>query len=161
MFIFFLLTQLGCTPKIIRYPGPLTQMGQRRYGYQVDPVSKKEKSPAKSSKPKKSSQLNRKVVEAARSFLGKRKIAVNGVSFRYDCSGFVSASFAKAGLQLSGSSRELYAMAKRQSYLHRKKTPFPGDIVFFDNNLSQSPGTQIWPKNKLCFDGCNHYRVPK
>ena len=76
------------------------------------------------------------LVSAARSFMGKKVLRVGDKIFRSDCSGLVSASYAKAGRELRGSPKTMYAQAKKEKVL--STTPYPGDVVFFDNTFDKN-----------------------
>jgi len=79
------------------------------------------------------------VAEAAEAFIGASRLRAGGRSHRYDCSGFVNAAYARAGINLEGlNSAALYARAKKQNVFHRRRVPRPGDVAFFDNT---------WDKN--------------
>ncbi|MCA9566357.1 MAG: C40 family peptidase [Myxococcales bacterium] len=57
--------------------------------------------------------------------------------FRNDCSGFVMAAFHRAGMELSGSTRTMWADAESLGITHTD-TPRPGDLVFFDNTYDRN-----------------------
>ena len=76
------------------------------------------------------------LVSAARSFMGKKVLRVGDKIFRSDCSGLVSASYAKAGRELRGSPKTMHAQAKKENVL--STTPHPGDVVFFDNTFDKN-----------------------
>lgn len=78
------------------------------------------------------------VARAAGQLVGKGKLVVGGERYRYDCSGFVEAAYAKAGETLSGSSRSLFELSRREGVLHRKKTPQLGDVAFFDDTYDRN-----------------------
>lgn len=78
------------------------------------------------------------VALAASGMVGKGKLVVNGKTYRYDCSGLVSAAYARAGHTLDGSSEDLYNLAKDEGVLHKKKTPQPGDVAFFDDTWDRN-----------------------
>lgn len=58
--------------------------------------------------------------------------------FRDDCSGFAAAAYARAGLEISGSTAHLWEQAQAEGRIHRRKTPAPGDLVFFDNTYDRN-----------------------
>ena len=122
MILFF----LACTPRIIRYPGPIIGLGREPVAAFRQPVE---------SKPQKSSpivpQKGLNLAKAARSFVGAKQLQVGDKTYGYHCSGFISATFAKAGLSLEGSTKHLYSQAKKEGALSTK--PQVGSIVFFDN----------------------------
>ncbi len=92
------------------------------------------------------------IAAAAESFLGDSRIVVGGEAFRYDCSGLVEASLAKAGCPWTGSSAMLYDAAKEAGVLHHRKRPTPGDIAFFDNTYDRD-------KNGVNDDARSHSAV--
>jgi hypothetical protein len=53
--------------------------------------------------------------------------------FRDDCSGFVSASYDRAGIPMNGTVASLWGIAKKNRYTHKRKRPRIGDLAFFDN----------------------------
>lgn len=74
------------------------------------------------------------VAEAAEAFIGARRLTAGGQTHRYDCSGFVSAAYARAGIDLQGlSSAALYDRARAEGVFHRRRLPRPGDVAFFHN----------------------------
>ncbi len=78
------------------------------------------------------------VAKAAGELVGRRAMTAGGERYRFDCSGFVEAAHARAGVHPRGSSKHLYAMARDQGLLHKKKTPHVGDVVFFDNTYDRN-----------------------
>jgi hypothetical protein len=54
-------------------------------------------------------------------------LIVNGEKHRYDCSGFVLAAYAGAGLPLRGSTRDMYEKAESWGLLHEGRTAKPGE----------------------------------
>ncbi|MFZ9889612.1 MAG: CHAP domain-containing protein [Myxococcota bacterium] len=85
-----------------------------------------------------------RVAAAARSFVGKRGIDVDGHAFRFDCSGVARGIYAQAGHRLGGSPSfrgendvaVLYRLAKAHGSL-RASEPLVGDLVFFDNTYDR------------------------
>lgn len=69
--------------------------------------------------------------------VGARSIVVSGVKYRFDCSGFVEASLASAGLDFQGSTRDLFATARERGLLHRRHRPEVGDVAFFDDTYDR------------------------
>jgi cell wall-associated NlpC family hydrolase len=78
------------------------------------------------------------IARAAAGFLGARSLRAAGSSFRYDCSGFVSAAMAAAGRPLSGSSASMFEEARALGVLHRRLTPSVGDVAFFDDTYDRN-----------------------
>ena len=81
--------------------------------------------------------IGRKVAAAAESFTGAGALAVAGQSYRYDCSGLVEATLAKAGIPWEGSTAMLYDAAGAAGVLHHRHIPHVGDIAFFDNTYDR------------------------
>ena len=131
-----LLVFSGCAShRGIRIPGPTAKVGSERVAYappekeaveHVEPASR-------------STRQGRRVAKAAESFLGKKRITVDGQKQRYDCSGMVCAAHKKADVPLSGSSKTLFEQAQDMNVFHKRKRPDVGDIAFFDNT---------WDRNK-------------
>jgi hypothetical protein len=64
--------------------------------------------------------------------------------FRYDCSGMVNAAYASVGIDLEGrSSASLLKLARERNVFHRRKTPRPGDIAFFDNTWDKNGNRRL------------------
>lgn len=135
-FILFMFLSTGCaTHKGIRMPGPTAKVGSERVAYtpperenveHVEPASK-------------GTREGRKVARAAESFLGKKRLIVNGEKQRYDCSGMICAAHIKAGIPLRGSSKTLFEQSQEMGVYHKRKRPDVGDVAFFDNT---------WDRNK-------------
>tara|TARA_B110000037_G_C16960587_1_gene440787 strand:- start:211 stop:876 length:666 start_codon:yes stop_codon:yes gene_type:complete len=79
-----------------------------------------------------------KVAESAKKLVGAKSLRVDGISYRYDCSGFVMAAHAKASIMIDGSTKMLYDESKEENVFHHKKKPFVGDVVFFDNSYDRN-----------------------
>lgn len=78
------------------------------------------------------------VAEAAEKLLGAKTLKVDNKNYRYDCSGFVMAAHAKADVYIDGSTKMLYEQSKEARVFHRRKKPFIGDVVFFDNSYDRN-----------------------
>ena len=78
------------------------------------------------------------VAKAAGHYLGSSRLRHGGDSFRYDCSGLVMAAHARAGLQLAGSSESMLRMAREAGIFHKRKRPWVGDVVFFENTYDRN-----------------------
>ncbi len=78
------------------------------------------------------------VAKAAAAYLGASRLRWDGDSFRYDCSGMVTAAHARAGLQLAGSSESLLRMAREAGVFHQRKRPWVGDVAFFRNTYDKN-----------------------
>ncbi len=92
----------------------------------------------------------RRVLAFARKRIGSRRpLIVDHRRYRFDCSGYVNAAFASAGIDLNGfghpssshSSQGNTAALFRQVRRHGivfKRHPRPGDLVFFDNTWDRN-----------------------
>jgi len=54
------------------------------------------------------------------------------------CNGLIEDILRDAGLELRGGVRSLYAQMKERGWVHRRKMPLPGDIVFFDKTYDSN-----------------------
>ncbi len=126
----------GCTA-VYRMPGPLGAVGQD--GDYAAPasvaVAAAAKPPAARSPRQRTS--GQAVADAACAFEGSRSIAVRGVKYRFDCSGFVEAAMDSAGVHFEGSSRDLFDTARDRGVLHRRHRPDVGDVAFFDDTYDK------------------------
>lgn len=118
---------LGCLGPSLRVPGPLSGLGRAPFT---------ERAPAPVAP-------GHDVATAAQSFLGHRALVALGKTYRFDCSGFVEASLAKAGRAASGSSASLFEQAQERGVLHHRKTPDPGDIAFFDDTYDRNRNGRV------------------
>jgi len=144
----FLLLLVGCAPHIPRIPGPLGPVAStapRPISVselpRVIPKAPPEPEPAVASRPRskpsprrRSSGAGEDVASSARHFIRSAPPS----RFRNDCSGYVMASFDRAGIPLQGNSRSLWADAKDRGQIHHDKRPQPGDIAFFDNTYDRN-----------------------
>lgn len=80
----------------------------------------------------------RLVARSAGSLVDKKRLIVDGQSYRFDCSGMVMAAYAGAGYRIGGGSRDLHAKAQSEGLLHKRRRPHPGDIAFFDNTYDRN-----------------------
>jgi peptidoglycan DL-endopeptidase CwlO len=116
----------ACAPKAARIPGPLAAVGRGGEPFPlpagVDAV------PARHGDP-----TARSLSEAAMHYLEHRPRG-----FRDDCSGYVEAVFARVGIPLRGSTAMFYELAEEAGALHRRKTPRPGDLAFFDDTYDRN-----------------------
>ncbi len=94
--------------------------------------------------------LRAKLVEGARSILGKQQLVVRGKRFTMDCTGVVLAIYWYAGIDLAqdfnrfsgnGVSR-IYRTLERRGLLYSTATPLPGDIIFWDNTYDENEDTR-------------------
>lgn len=58
--------------------------------------------------------------------------------YRDDCSGFVSAALARAGIGLAGTGASMWEVADAAALTHRRKDPDLGDIAFFDDTYDRN-----------------------
>lgn len=86
-------------------------------------------------------EIQKKLVAGALQFIGAESLKVGDQTFRMDCSGVVSAIYARAGIDLlsklsnyrgNGVTR-LYRFLEDNDLLYRTTDPAPGDIIFWDN----------------------------
>lgn len=124
-----LLALLACAPAHLRIPGPLDGLGE----VPLPPPPVVAPGPAPASRPRAEDPVADRVVATAAGLVGASKIVVGGETYRWDCSGFVSAALAGAGGAWGGGADDLFAVARDQRVLHRKRRPSPGDVAFFDN----------------------------
>lgn len=117
----------ACAPRM-RFPGPVSAVGKERHeAPAVQRADRREREDA-----------GDRVARAAASFVGKSRLVVDGERYRWDCSGFVEAAYAKAGLDYEGSSADLYATARAGGLLGKGKTPRVGDVAFFDDTYDRN-----------------------
>lgn len=120
----------ACAPRM-RFPGPVSAVGKERHERHPAPVAAREHAGRRD-------EAGQRVARAAASFVGKSRLVVDGERFRWDCSGFVEAAYAKAGLDYEGSSADLYATARAGGLLDKGKTPRVGDVAFFDDTYDRN-----------------------
>lgn len=143
------LALLGCAPTLARMPGPLDRLGRGANESTGDYLARRRGPPEESAvavaggHTAAPSAKARDIVAAAASFVGASSLNVDGESFRYDCSGFVEASMAKAGLRWDGSSAMLYEAAEEAGVLHHRHLPRPGDVAFWDNTYDRDDNGQL------------------
>ncbi|MCB9760580.1 MAG: C40 family peptidase [Alphaproteobacteria bacterium] len=112
----------GCSPTVRPYPGLETAAAPEPAEVQEDGLSRRD------------ARVGLQVARAAASFIGQDRFRCDGQDVRYDCSGLVHAAYARAGFDLAlRNSAGLHALAKERGVHHRRRHPFPGDVVFFDN----------------------------
>jgi hypothetical protein len=134
--LLLMVTMAGCVGHTgLRFPGPTAKVGSERVAYA--PPEKEEVEHVEPAS--RGTRMGRKVARAAESFLGKKRMIVDGDKQRYDCSGMVCAAHKKAGLPMRGSSRTLFEQSQDMGVFHKRKRPDVGDIAFFDNT---------WDRNK-------------
>lgn len=129
-----LLALLACAPAHLRIPGPLDGLGEVPLPLPPPPVAAATApGPAEPPRTRADDPVAERVVATAEGLVGASRIVVNGDTFRWDCSGFVSAALAGAGGDWGGGADDLFAVARDARVLHRKRRPSPGDVAFFDN----------------------------
>jgi hypothetical protein len=96
-------------------------------------------------------QVQAKLVDWAKSLVGKPAAVARGRRFSYDCTGVVCAVYYGAGIDLqakfgkyrgNGVTR-LHSIMKDSDLLYRTRTPAPGDIIFWDNTYDMN-GNGKW-----------------
>lgn len=88
--------------------------------------------------PKRQGAIGASVASAARHYL---KHPTSG--FRNDCSGFVMAATARAGVPVSGSTKSLWEAFKSEGATHLRKEPRVGDLAFFDNTTDRNRNGRV------------------
>lgn len=87
------------------------------------------------------------VLAAARGLIGKRKVKVNGRTFRSDCSGFVAGVWSVAGVDLMASVDDapgvngvamIHRYNERFGEHHTRYFPSPGDLAYFDDTYDMN-----------------------
>lgn len=124
-------------------PGPLGSLGQEVGRDEAglarhDPPPKSKSSRRRASRESPAGGTGTQVAQSGAALIGKSKVVVNGTTYRADCSGFVEAAYAKAGMSLGGSSADLFELARDLGVLHHKKMPSPGDVAFFDDTWDRN-----------------------
>jgi hypothetical protein len=140
----------GCAHRGMRMPGPTRSIGDAppSYADTIDPPTASaptgavaSEAPETAPPPARRRRGDRRgeaVAQAAAELIGERRLTANGERYRYDCSGMVAAAYARAGTDLSGSSRDLYDKSRAAGVLHKRKLPSPGDVAFFDNTYDRN-----------------------
>jgi hypothetical protein len=125
------------------FPGPVRHIGSApdaAYAERVEPARTQPEAEQASAReaPRKRRGDGEAVARAAGELVGQRRMTGGGETHRYDCSGMVEAAYARAGWDFNGGSKDLYALAKQEGVLHKKKRPHLGDIVFWDNTYDRN-----------------------
>ena len=133
----------ACAKGGLRYPGPVRHMGSAPdapYAERVDTPAETDKVAKEAPRPQKERRggSGDAVARAAGQLVGQRRMTGGGETHRFDCSGMVEAAYARAGWDYNGGSKDLYALAKEEGLLHKKKRPYLGDIVFWDNTYDRN-----------------------
>lgn len=138
--LYLLLLLTACAP-VYRVPGPLASVGQDRTYVPRESTPRPPRAPrapaARAPVAATGSNAGQQVADTACSMIGARAVVVSGVRYRFDCSGFVEASLAGAGLVFEGSSADLFATARARGVLHRRHRPDVGDVAFFDDTYDK------------------------
>lgn len=135
--LLLLIGLFGCAG--IRYPGPVTSIG----ALPPPPEYREPEPEAEVARERRAEEPGAPVADAAEHYLGKGRLTHGGELYRWDCSGFIEATYARAGLSLSGSSVSMYENAQAQDLLSKRKTPDPGDVVFFENTYDRNGNGRI------------------
>lgn len=128
----WILLLTACAPSMFRMPGPLASMGRDPSADWRLPTRPVETPPTRAP------ERPQAIAAAAAGFIGASALRVDGKVYRFDCSGLVEASLASAGCTFSGSSAMLFAQARDAGVLHRRRTPRPGDVAFFDDTYDRN-----------------------
>jgi hypothetical protein len=133
------LAAAGCAHRGLNLPGPTDRMGHdpAAPGPQVAKKASPKAQPRRAER-RQASAAGDRVAVAAGELVGMNPLIVNGEKHRYDCSGFVIAAYAGAGLPLRGSTRDMYEKAEAWGLLHEGRTAKPGEVVFFDNTYDRN-----------------------
>jgi peptidoglycan DL-endopeptidase CwlO len=85
------------------------------------------------------------VLAAARELVGSSKVKLAGRSWPEDCTGFIQAVYAQAGVSFRGSAvagdngvTALYRYARTHGRVYTRGQPRPGDLVFFRETYDQN-----------------------
>ena len=132
--VLLLLFASGCAG--IRYPGPVGAIGSLPPppDYREPVVTTPE---AKVARVERSNAPGAPIADAAEHYLGKGRLTHGGELYRWDCSGFIEAAHARAGLAVSGSSVSMYERAESLGILDQA-SPSLGDVVFFENTYDRN-----------------------
>ena len=123
--MFFFLF-LACSPRIIRFPGPLLGLGREHSEFHQKSVGLPSKEgEASEDIPQ---NLGDSIVRSARSFIDSKELKVGDQIFGYHCSGFVTAAFSKSGVQIAGSTKNIFEEAQKKGFLTSEAQP--GSLVF-------------------------------
>ena len=86
-----------------------------------------------------------RVLAQALMLLGEERLRVGGSSYRSDCSGFVTAAYDAAELDLVGpdprgrsGTEQIFRYLKSRGRIHADKRPRPGDLAFFHNTVDRN-----------------------
>ncbi len=92
-----------------------------------------------------SQNTREKVLATARALVGQSRVKVGGRTYPSDCTGFVEAAYAAAGVSLRGSAKPgdngvtaFYRHAQAHGRVYTGGRPVPGDLVFFRETYDQN-----------------------
>ncbi len=123
---------LACAPPAYRIPGPLGQLGVGDRPTLETPRPPRQALPTPGDG----------IADAAVFYLGKGVLRCDGEQYRMDCSGFVDAAHARAGIDLGhANSAALWAIAGAHGVAGR--APRVGDTVFFDNTHDRNGNRRL------------------
>ncbi|MBN1336597.1 MAG: C40 family peptidase [Deltaproteobacteria bacterium] len=131
----------GCAGSPWRYPGPLGPVGRA-------PPEEVPAGPQDAPQ----GRVGQRIAAIAEDTVGARRLHWEGKEYGFDCSGFVRYVHARAGLELEGSSADLYARADQWGLLHTRKTPEVGDVAFFEETWDRNGNGRV-------DDGITHVAV--
>lgn len=154
---------LGCAPAY-RIPGPTTSVGQKKVRTSrpwnrdavedgtdpdvvvveahIDDADSNRETRRERKKRDGSSVDGKAVAEAAVWYIGKSTLSCNGENYRYDCSGFVDAAHARAGVDIGHkNTAALWVYADKLGIDGR--TPQVGDAVFFDDTYDRDKNGRL------------------
>jgi hypothetical protein len=138
-----LLLLSGCAGTIPRMPGPTSMVGRIPEAWQrpalLDTKPTKPSLVAGSQRHRPTDALGafREQVLAASQYY------LDNVPFRDDCSGYVCAVYAKVGIPIDGSVKQIWDRAQEAGAIHHRKIPNPGDIAFFDNTYDANHNRKL------------------
>lgn len=136
-----MLLLTGCAGTIPRMPGPTSMVGRIPDTWDVrpDPLPRPRAIQHRIAKSKPRDRM-----EAFRAdVLAASRYYLDNVPFRDDCSGYVCAVYAKVGLVMDGTVKQLWDRAERAGAIHHDKLPSPGDIAFFDNTYDANHNKKL------------------
>ena len=127
------LILIGCAPRSPRFPGPLAAVGS--HTDLADGPSELPEQPADAvgRTHRRARPVGSAIAKAADHYLTHKPRG-----FRDDCSGFVCAALARAGMPMEGNTRSLWEWASDRNLVHHKKKARLGDLVFFDNTYDRN-----------------------
>ncbi|MCP4803905.1 MAG: C40 family peptidase [Proteobacteria bacterium] len=90
-------------------------------------------------------KTGQRVADSAGHYVGRTRLKSDGESYRYDCSGLVDVSHARAGVDIGQkNSKALWALSDYLDVRHGRGDELaPGDVVFFDNTYDQDGNGKV------------------